>query len=452
MEYRPLRAAARVAIIYAVVAALWILLSDRMVGRVVPNAELRLEISILKGWGFVAATALILFFSLRHELTRRARVIRQLEQYKALAENTQDIMLFIQEPGGRIVEANRAAVQAYGLPREALLQTKILDLRHETSRGGLSTQLQLASVQGLRFETVHRRSDGSPFPVEVTSQGLTIGQDRLLLSIIRDISERRAAEAEQQRLAEERDRLLGRLNELNAELEQRVAERTAELATAHEQLRALAHRRAEIQERERAYVADQLYNETAQVLALLQIQQGMLQRDLANGQALPERWAELKRTVDRVLSELHHLAVHLRPVTLDRLGLAAALEQYLAEFGREHGLKVEFAAVNMDGAQVPTEAATSLYRIVQEALANVAQHAGAGKVSLVVSHADAHILLVLEDDGIGFDVDETLRGGALGLIGMREQVDALHGCFEVESGKGSGTTVAVQVPLEIVQP
>ncbi len=454
---RPLIAAARVAAIYALASVVWILVTDELVGSLIASPELRVAASIAKGWGFVVVTGLLLFFTLRDEFGRRERVVLTLERYKALADNSHDIMLFIQESSGRILEANRAAVEAYGYDREELLQKTIFDLRHESTLGELDAQIRRANVAGARFETLHRRRDGSPFPVEVGAQGLTLGKDRLLVSVIRDISERKHAEAEQRRLAAERDRLLERLKELNAGLEQRVRERTADLLQTQEQLsqseaslRALVQQRFEVQERERAYVADQLYNEAAQVLAAVQIQQARLGRELAQnqGHASQELWADLNSMVDRVLGELHHLAVHLRPATLDRLGLAPAIEQYLAEVGREHGLSVKFIATGIDGTTVPTEIATALYRIMQEALANVVQHARADNVSMVIACSGAQLSIVLEDDGVGFDVEEAARRGGLGLVGMRERVHALDGCLEVESRPGaSGTTIVVDVPL-----
>ena len=316
------------------------------------------------------------------------------------------------------------------------------------------------------FEVYGRvATSGHPEKLEVHLETLGIWlsvsvystEKETFVAVFDNITARKRAEAEQRRLAEERDQLLARLQELNADLEQRVRERTAKLTEAQQQLsqreaslRALVHRRAEAQESERAYVADQLYNEAAQVLAVVQIQHGRLERELARGQASPELWAELKDTVDRVLSELHHLAVHLRPATLDRLGLVPALEQYLAEFGSAHQLQVHFVAVSMEGARVPTEVATVLYRVVQEALANVARHAQATHVSVLVRRSDSHVSIMVEDDGIGFDVGEALRRGALGLLGMRERAEALSGCLEVESTKEgrTGTTVVVEVPLD----
>ena len=164
----------------------------------------------------------------------------------------------------------------------------------------------------------------------------------------------------------------------NAQLAQQVQ-------AGREQLQALARRLVELQEQERSHVANQLYNEANQVLAVLLVQLSLLEKALAHGQASAERLSEMKRTIDGVMRELHYLATHLRPASLDQLGLAAAVEQYLRAFGHEHGLEAAFAGVELKGLRPPAEVETALYRIVQEALANVAEHAQAGHVSIALT-------------------------------------------------------------------
>jgi PAS domain S-box-containing protein len=134
--------------------------------------------------------------SLREEIAERATAEQALERYRALAQHSRDIMLFIRHADGRIIEANDAAMLAYGRARDELLALTIYDLRAAGTYVTLAGQMNTASATGLLFETYHRRHDGTPFPVEVSSRGLTIGPDRVLLSIVRDVTERKqAAEA-----------------------------------------------------------------------------------------------------------------------------------------------------------------------------------------------------------------------------------------------------------------
>lgn len=156
------------------------------------------------------------------DISERRQVEETLRRYEMLAAQTRDIILFVRREDGRILEANAAAVKAYGYDRDTLLSLTVYDLRVD-SRKLASEQLARADAEGLLFETTHRRRDGSTFPVEVSSRGATIGNSRILVSVIRDITERKLAE---EALRKARD-----------ELELRVEERTSELLRATVTLR-----------------------------------------------------------------------------------------------------------------------------------------------------------------------------------------------------------------------
>lgn len=128
------------------------------------------------------------------DITELRRAQEILERYKLLSQYSHDIILFIRVSDGQIVEANKAAQQAYGYDGEELLKKSIRDLRSPDSMNDITEQLQEANLRGMSFETFHRRRDGSTFPVEVSSRAMTIGEERILLSIIRDISERKSLE------------------------------------------------------------------------------------------------------------------------------------------------------------------------------------------------------------------------------------------------------------------
>ncbi|HEY9873538.1 MAG TPA: PAS domain S-box protein, partial [Candidatus Obscuribacterales bacterium] len=133
------------------------------------------------------------------DITERRQSEERLKRYRLLSEHSRDIVLCLHSDG-RIIEANQAAVKAYGYDFTELLSLKIVDLRTPQTHADLPRQFEQASEQGILFETVHRRKDGSDFPVEVSAQSAEIGNEKVVLSIIRDISERKIAEAEREQL------------------------------------------------------------------------------------------------------------------------------------------------------------------------------------------------------------------------------------------------------------
>ncbi|MBW4575031.1 MAG: PAS domain S-box protein [Aphanothece sp. CMT-3BRIN-NPC111] len=141
------------------------------------------------------------------DITGRKHSEKILKRYQLLSEQARDIVLFVR-PEGEIIEANNAAIKAYGYQREELLSLKIHDIRAPETHALLAEQMAQADKKGILFETIHRRKDGSTFPVEVSSQGTVDGNQRVLFSIIREISERKQAEIALQKQAE-RERLIG---------------------------------------------------------------------------------------------------------------------------------------------------------------------------------------------------------------------------------------------------
>jgi signal transduction histidine kinase len=164
------------------------------------------------------------------------------------------------------------------------------------------------------------------------------------------------------------------------------------------------------------------------------------------------RLGELRGITGSLLDEVRSLARGLRPIVLDDLGLAAALERYAADYTKAHGIAVDVVGPDMALARLPAEVETALYRIAQEALTNVLKHAEAKAVSLVVRRESSCIHLTVEDDGRGFDNDALLQapgtGKGLGLLDIRERAALLNGSVTFESRPGSGTTVHVYMPLK----
>lgn len=218
-----------------------------------------------------------------------------------------------------------------------------------------------------------------------------------------------------------------------------------QVRSSSERLQSLARKLVEIQENERYYIARELHDEAGQALSSLKINLLRLEQDPDCPPFIRERLVQLKGVADGVLENLHRLAVDLRPVALDHLGLVAALEQYAKNLDSPK-LSVQFKAVGFEGQRLPRDYETSLYRIVQEATTNVTRHAHASKIGILLEKREGRVKLFVEDDGGGFSVEQAERTGRLGLAGMRERAEMLGGSLTIESTPGMGTSIIVEVP------
>jgi signal transduction histidine kinase len=226
--------------------------------------------------------------------------------------------------------------------------------------------------------------------------------------------------------------------------DQRVAETLATraataVAISQRVSRDAVRRVVEAQELERKRLARELHDETGQALTSILLSLRALEDAPAT--------AEIRELVVATLQDVRRLAVELRPKALDDFGLVPALERLVETFRERTGLAVDLEA-RLPAERLSGETETTLYRIVQEALTNVVKHAGAGRVSVLLTRKPGTVVAVVEDDGAGFDparVVETDTGG-LGLVGMRERVALVSGRLTVESSPGKGTTVVVEVP------
>jgi signal transduction histidine kinase len=245
---------------------------------------------------------------------------------------------------------------------------------------------------------------------------------------------RKAAGALHQRVKD-----LAALNEQNAWLFEEVRQ-------GNQQLHALSQRLMKAQEEERLHLSRELHDESGQLVAALTMQLGLLERDASQPEALNQHITELKRATQEIQDNLHQLAVNLRPASLDHLGLVTALQQYTEEFGRKYDIQTDFEAVGMRGRRLPIEIEIAMFRIVQESLTNVALHARATHVDVLVNVHETRVAATIEDDGVGFSPLPSAAENTLGLFGMRERVEMLGGRLSVESAPGKGTTVTAEVP------
>ena len=205
------------------------------------------------------------------------------------------------------------------------------------------------------------------------------------------------------------------------------------------------------QEDERRRIARELHDEAGQALTALLI--GL--RAVEKSKSLEEVGAlaaNLMETVTQTLDEVHDMALELRPSSLDDLGLVPALARYVRSCPARFGFQADFVAAGMEKHRLPREVETVFYRIAQEALTNVARHAEASHASILLERRQNAVVLVVEDDGQGFDVAQAMsspeKHGRLGLYGVEERASLVGGRLVIESGPDAGTTLSVEIPVE----
>jgi signal transduction histidine kinase len=225
-------------------------------------------------------------------------------------------------------------------------------------------------------------------------------------------------------------------------LAERFAQRAAVAVDLSRRVQRDSLRRlVEGQEIERRRLARELHDETGQ--ALTSVLLGL--KSVESAEDVPAALADLRELVVATLQEVRRLAVELRPKALDDFGLVPAVERLAETFRASTGIPLQLES-RLGEERLPPEVETTLYRVVQEALTNVAKHAGARKVSVLLVRRDRAVTAVIEDDGYGFTLLDEERGG-IGLAGMRERVGLLDGRFLVEAEQGGGTTIVAEVPL-----
>ena len=232
-------------------------------------------------------------------------------------------------------------------------------------------------------------------------------------------------------------------------LEKTSQRRKLEIEKAGYELRRLSQQLVHAQEEERKRISHELHDEVGQLLTGLRIELGNLSE---SGEILAvksrERLAETKALAEQALRAIRDLAMGLRPAMLDELGLIPALQWQGREHSRRAGIPV---SVEVDGHldQLPEEYRTCIYRVVQEALTNIAKHASARKILVGVSARNDVLSISVKDDGVGFE-PRTRNHGGLGLLGMAERVKKVGGNLEVVSQVGQGTSIVARMPLKEV--
>jgi signal transduction histidine kinase len=227
-----------------------------------------------------------------------------------------------------------------------------------------------------------------------------------------------------------------------------LAERVRELAVANDHLQRLASLVIDAQEEERRRISRELHDDTAQALTSVLVRMRLLARSAVK-EEVREGLLELLDLTAGALDGVRRMALDLRPSTLDDLGLVPAVESYAREFGERWSIDVRVRA-QFDGNRLPRNRELMVYRIIQEALSNIAKHAGASAVEITVRREGGHLVATVRDNGRGFDLQTVLasRERGLGLFGMQERAQIAGGYLDLHSDEGGGTTVTLVLPLE----
>ncbi|MEO8574958.1 MAG: PAS domain S-box protein, partial [Pyrinomonadaceae bacterium] len=257
-------------------------------------------------------------------------------------------------------------------------------------------------------------------------------------SFVQDISERKAAEEA--------------IEQSRSELERRVIERTNDLQTANRERVRILHRLVTAQEVERSRIARDVHDQLGQQMTVLRLKLEGGQKSVAGNDRISQQFDELREIARRLDSDIDFLAWKFRPAVLDDIGIVAALDEFVKQWSAHSGIEAEFRSRGLGVERLDSDIETNYYRITQEALNNIQKHANAEKVNVLLEPRDGGSVLIIEDDGVGFDVNEhaAARNG-LGLTGMSERAALIGGTLEIESAQGEGTTVYINVPTSVAR-
>lgn len=250
---------------------------------------------------------------------------------------------------------------------------------------------------------------------------ISAGVDKVL-TIVRDVTDsRRAADA----LRQSEEKLL----------------------QSNRHIHALAARVINAQESERRRISLQLHDDLSQNVAALGLVISRLKRKLpASREQIEAELEGLGQNTKELTSQIRRLSHQLHPAVLEHLGLVAALESHVSQFGREENIEVDFCAT-VKSEKIPFDVSVCLYRVALEALRNVSRHSGGTSARVSLTEDDDSLTLEVSDSGKSFDLEKAIRDGGLGLLSSRERISLLQGTFDVNSNPETGTTLVARVPI-----
>jgi PAS domain S-box-containing protein len=256
------------------------------------------------------------------------------------------------------------------------------------------------------IELFARRKDRSEFPVDIILSPIKTEGETLVIAVIRDITRRKHDEKTVRDYAE--------------------------------QQKVISRRLLQVQEAERRQIALELHDEIGQTLTGLKLTLEMVAKQNTESESI----TQAQNLVNDVMAKVRKLSLDLRPATLDHLGLLSAFLWLIRNYTKQTNIQIDFNHTGIEGKRFATEIETSVYRVTQEALTNIARHAQVKSAKVRVWIDAETLFLTIEDEGKGFDLKTALaRGDSTGVPGMRERVLFLDGDFVIETAIGNGTKI-----------
>jgi PAS domain S-box-containing protein len=364
--------------------------------------------------------------SILQDVTRRRRAEEHAARQGQMLDRVYDAIISLDEQF-RIVTWNRAAEQLFGWTSEEAIGRYGDDrLRLGSALGSWARLHEMVGVSGpFRARLPQVRKDGSLVSVEFSVQTVEgpPGQSPELLVICRGTPDpsRSAGATERQRLERE-------------------------VRTMHEELRLLATRLDAAREEEQARISRELHDELGQSLTGLKMDLAWLVGQPSLDENLDAQARTMLRTIDAIIASVRDIASELRPDLLDELGLLDGMDSYVRRFERRTGIRCDLR-LPPRLPRVSADCATALFRIVQEALTNVARHAGATHVRIKLTARSGHLTLQINDNGSGIAESDVTGERSLGLLGMRERATGCGGTLMVWGVPKRGTRIVVRFPL-----
>jgi len=354
----------------------------------------------------------------------RAALNESEAQLAAIVDTAMDAIITVNHEQ-RIVLFNRAAETMFACARSDALGDRLDRFIPARFREGHRSHIERFGGTG---DTRRRmgenlvlwalRADGSEFPIEASISQTGDPEKRLFTVILRDTTQRKAAEDA---------------------LRQQQAE-----------LRELSARVLEAREEEKTIIAREMHDELGQLLTALKMDLDWLRERMPAGEAA-EKAAQMNTVLDRTVGSVRRIAADLRPLMLDDLGLADAAAWLVEDFTHRSGIRCKLEKSDGDALDgIERSIATTVYRALQESLTNVARHSGAANAWVLLRLEEGALRLEVEDDGRGMPPAAQTSSRSLGLKGMRERVHYHGGMLEVGHAPRGGTRVKVRVPLQSV--
>jgi hypothetical protein len=393
--------------------ALWGLRAD--------GTEFRIEASI----SHAAVSGQQLFTVILRDITERlateARVREGEARLEAIVQSATDAIITV-NAAQRIVLFNRAAERTFGVVASQALGAPLANFVPERFRAGHREHVDRFGRTGetARRMGPHRalhalHADGTEFPIEASISHATVGGEQLFSVIIRDITARLAA--------------------------------AAEIERSHAQLRELGAVMHEVREAEQTRIARELHDELGQALTALKMDVELLESLAPPDRAdLLERTGAMRGLLDSTVQTTRRISADLRPLVLDDLGLAAAIEWLVDQLRQRARVDCDLV-MDSSLADLPEPYASAIFRVMQESLTNVVKHARASRVELQLAREGGSAVLTVRDDGVGMGQADQAKPRSFGLRGIRERILGLGGEVRIVSQPGGGTIVVVRVPL-----